>query len=278
MVQDISPEPWLCLGDGLAFPEGPAFGPDGRLWGVELKGGCLFATGSGGAERYTVGGAPNGLAFVDGRPVFCDAQTNAISQMEADGSITTIVEKAETTLFDGPNDLALDPHGNLLFTAPASSRTEPLGTIWCCDTNGLTRCIARDLYFPNGLAFSPDGRDLVVAETYRHRLWRGRWDSLECRWIDPRPWAHIGGPTGPDGLAFASDGRLFVAAFGMGSIKVVGTDGMILTTVPVPGARPTNVALDPAGVLGLVVTEAEHGRLLSFPGIDARPCLFGIAS
>jgi len=35
----------------------------------------------------------------------------------------------------------------------------------------------------------------------------------------------------------------------------------------VPGIKPTNLAFDPSGQLGMVVTEAWNGLLLSYPGV-----------
>ena len=64
-------------------------------------------------------------------------------------------------------------------------------------------------------------------------------------------------------MAFATDGRLFVAIYSGGAVKVVGTDGEVEEVIPVPGANPTNCAFDPSGKLGLVVTEAEGGKLFS---------------
>jgi gluconolactonase len=123
------------------------------------------------------------------------------------------------------------------------------------------------LYFPNGLAFVDGGRALVIAETYRQRLWKGRWDAVSGVWIDPQPWAELGGLPGPDGMALGADGLLYVAVYRSGQIKVVDAQGAIVTGYDLPGMNPTNVAFDPSGRLGLVVTEAERGLLLSLPGL-----------
>jgi gluconolactonase len=139
---------------------------------------------------------------------------------------------------------------------------------------GQIRRVASGFYFPNGLAFSPDGRHLIVAETRRQRIWRGRWDAERALWLAPRPWASVGGTIGPDGMAFAKDGRLYVAIYSGGAMKVVGTDGEVEEVIPVPGANPTNCAFDPSGALGLVITEAETGRLLSFPALGPGAPLF----
>lgn len=261
------------LASGLRFPEGPAFAPDGALWGVELQGGGLFRWTPAGLDRGATGGAPNGLAFAGTRAWFCDADGGTIRRVAADGAIAVMAGSAAAPL-DRPNDLAFDAVGTLVFTCPGNSRTEPTGTVGSLGRDGVLGGVAANMLFPNGLAFTPDGRELVVAETYAHRLWRGTWDAAARAWRDPRPWADVGGPIGPDGMAFADDGLLFVAIFGEGRIAVVDPAGRTTTSLATPGARPTNVALDPSGRLGLVVTEAERGLLLSYPAVVGRPCLF----
>lgn len=264
----------VVLADGLRFPEGPAFAPDGLLWCVELKGGCLVRFGPEGPERIAVGGEPNGLAFDRlGRAWFCDAGANAIRRLDpATGSVETLVTSDASSELRRPNDLAFSPEGDLVFTCPGSSRTEPTGMVWRWSASAGLRPVAEGLYFPNGLAFTPDGQSLVVAETYRHRLWLGAWS--EAGWTDPRPFAKVGGPIGPDGLAFSRDGVLHAAVYGQGAIRRVASDGALLGEIGTPGANPTNCAFDPAGRLGLVVTEAERGRMLAFTGLGPGAALF----
>ncbi len=62
-----------------------------------------------------------------------------------------------------------------------------LGYVCCLAPEGTARKIADGLYFPNGLALLGGGETLVVAETYSHRLWKGRWDARTCgeRYANP---------------------------------------------------------------------------------------------
>jgi gluconolactonase len=240
--------------EGLRFPEGPAFAPDGSLWCVELNGGAMVESGG---RRVETGGRPNGLTFdADGAAVFCDSGQNAIRRWS--GGFETMA----ANLF-GPNDLCFDPAGNLLFTCPGDSRRQPTGYVAALRTDGTLDRVGSAMYFPNGLALN--GSTLVVAETYRHRLWRGLWDG--SKWHNAAPWVEAGGPIGPDGMAFDSAGVLWVAIYGQSVVKAVSPSGEILRELPVEGRNPTNVAFDPSGKLGLVVTEAERGRLLSFPEV-----------
>lgn len=265
----------VVLAEGLAFPEGPAFAPDGGLWWVEVDGGRLGRWREGEVERIAIGGRPNGLAVdAAGRVWICDQGERSVRRHDPrSGETVTAADHLDGAPLGRPNDLAFDRLGNLVFTCPNDARTEPAGYVCCLAPDGALTRVADGLYFPNGLAFTPDGAGLVVAETYRHRLWIGAWDAEARLWRDPRPWVEVGGPVGPDGLAFAEDGTLFAAIFGQGVVRAVSPRGEVRPALGLPGAKPTNVALDPAGRLGLVVTEAERGQLLAYPAMAAPPAL-----
>jgi gluconolactonase len=274
-MQSAIPSPSL-LAEGLHFPEGPAFDRRGRLWLVELKGGNLAYLENGRLTRIPAGGEPNGIAIdAQDRIVFCDAQNCSIRRHDpASGETETLADAVDGEPLFKPNDLCFDAAGNLIFTCPGDSRTEPTGYVCCLKPNGDVCRVASGFYFPNGLALSPDGRHLIVAETRRQRLWRGRWDAARALWLAPRPWASVGGTIGPDGMAYAADGRLHVAIYSGGAVKVVAADGEVEEVIAVPGANPTNCAFDPSGALGLVVTEAENGRLFSLPSLGPGAPLF----
>jgi len=252
---------------GLAFPEGPLFDAEGHLWCVEMKGGGLARLDRAGQlTRFVTGGGPNGLALdAAGGIWFCDSERNAIRRLDpATGACETVVGAVDGHDLDKPNDLAFDAAGNLVFTCPGNSREAPTGYVCCLTPSGDCTVIADQLYFPNGLAFTSDG-GLVIAETRRQRLWLGGWDPSQRRWTSPVELCATGGaPIGPDGLAIDIAGRLHVAIFGAGVIEVFGADGARLGALTTPGANPSNCAFDPTGELGLVVTEAERGELLSF--------------
>lgn len=264
------------LAEGLAFPEGPAFDPEGNLWCTELQAGNLVLWSNDSFERYPVGGAPNGLAFGKGSQGWvCDAQRNAVGLYDpATDAWQVLGGTLEGRPLNMPNDLAFDADGNLVFTCPGGSDEEPVGYVCCLRPGGELTKIGDGMYFPNGLAFMDGGRALVVAETNRQRLWRGEWDASAARWIDPQPWADVGGPAGPDGMALGEDGRMYVAVYGSGQIKAVDAAGQVVQTYDLPGKNPTNCAFDPSGELGLVVTEAELGHLLSLPDLGPGIALF----
>lgn len=256
------------LSNDLRFPEGPAFTPDGSLWAVELKGGCLVRLRDGQLVRHHVNGSPNGIAIDEqGRIWFCDAGQNAIRRFDPlKQQVVNIIGEVDGEELNKPNDLAFDADGNLVFTCPGNSRQEPSGYVCVLKPDGTIKKITTDKYFPNGLAFSADGKTLVIAETYRNRLWKGQWNSSDCEWVESAVWCDTGivnGPGGPDGMAFAENGDLYVAVYGTASVCVVGPNGNIVDKIFLGSQNPTNCAFDPAGKLGLVITEAEKGQILS---------------
>ena len=263
----ISENKIRVLAKGLRFPEGPAFDLEGNLWAVELKGEALVQWKDGLLTRHHVGGMPNGIAIhKSGNIWFCDSGDFSVRRFDPANRLTTdLATHVDGERLNRPNDLAFDSHGNLVFTCPGESRQEPTGYACVLMRNGTIKKITSAKYFPNGLAFSNDGQFLVIAETYRHRLWIGEWNADKGEWDNERIWCDIGGPDGPggpDGMAFHKNGKLYVAVYGTAKIKVVDESGMVCSDINLPGRNPTNCAFVPGKQEGLIVTEAENGQLL----------------
>ncbi len=265
----------------LNFPEGPVFDFDGNLWFVEIKGGNLARWNGSQLDRFEVDGTPNG-AMIDkqGNIWFCDSERGEIRIFNPDQcSIKTVCNST----IDGfrlkrPNDLIFDDLGNLLFSDHADGREEPLSTI-CVLPAGekQAKVISSNKYFTNGLAVTKDSKTLIFAETYKQQLWTACWDSLKLELHNERIFAKTGGaPQGPDGIAFAENESLIVTVFNEGRVNIYSSDGRLVDWILTEGNRPTSCSFDPTGKLGLVVTEAEYGKILSFPELGkGLPIFYG---
>ena len=259
------------LVQGLRFPEGPMFDETGCLWCVEQEGEGLFCRDKDGSTmRVHTGGRPNGAVFHKGYLWFCDSGQNAIRRMNMKTKIVdTVLSEVSGRPLNKPNDLQFDGLNNLVFTCPGSPEGEEPGYVVALRANGVAEVIADGLAYPNGLAFFPTSKTLLIAETHRQRIWQGFWDPEGLSWETIRVWsqvidapAHAPYP-GPDGLAVGPDGNLYVAVFGAGLIRVLSTEGEFVRDISLPGQNPTNCLFDPSGRLGLIVTESSRGELLS---------------
>jgi len=265
--------------NGLNFPEGPVFDLAGNLWFVEIKGGNLSCWDGQNLERFDVGGTPNGaMVDRDGNVWFCDSERGEIRKFYPEQKhFETICDcTVEGNRLIRPNDLIFDDQGNLLFSNHADGRQEPIATICVLPAGGTqAKVISKDKYFTNGLALTGDGKTLLFSETYRQQLWIASWDSLKLELHNERPFAKTGGaPQGPDGIAFNEDGNLFVTVFNDSAVNIYSPAGVLIDSIQTRGSRPTSCAFDPSGKLGLVVTEAEFGEILSFPDYGSGLTIF----
>lgn len=254
----------------LQFPEGPVFDFKGNLWFVEIKGRNLSRMNGESLDRFEVHGTPNG-AMIDiaGNIWFCDSEKGEIRVFNPEkNTFKTICNSTvDGTRLKRPNDLIFDDAGNLLFSDHADGREQPLSNI-CVLPKGShqAKVISKNKYFTNGLALKKDGKTLIFSETYKQQLWIANWDNEHLELKNERPFAKAGnGPWGPDGIAFDEHENLFAAIFNESRINIYSPDGNLIDWIACPGNRPTSCAFDPSGKLGLVVTEADRGEILSLP-------------
>jgi sugar lactone lactonase YvrE len=128
------------------------------------------------------------------------------------------------------NDLVVDQNGVVFagnFGEPIRPG-EPMGPaeLIRIDPAGRAEVVDRQLVFPNGSAISDDGRLLLVAETFAHRI--SCFDLDEASRISNRRlWANLGDAT-PDGICLDAEGALWVASPATQETLRVARDGEIL--------------------------------------------------
>ncbi|GAB3886286.1 hypothetical protein GCM10029964_050330 [Kibdelosporangium lantanae] len=92
--------------------------------------------------------------------------------------------------------------------------------------SGEVRQVADDIHFGNGMAVTPDGRTLIVAESFARRL--SAFDVLDDGSLGRRRvWAEV--PGGVDGISLAPDGSVWAA--GMRNCVRVREGGEVVETV-----------------------------------------------
>ena len=97
------------------------------------------------------------------------------------------------------------------------------------DTDGSVRTVAEGLAFPNGMAISPDGSTLVVAESYGEKL-TAYPIAADGTLGSSRVWAETPGDH-PDGICFDASGALWYADVGNEHCVRLREGGEVLDTV-----------------------------------------------
>lgn len=248
---------------GFDFPEGPAADSDGAVLLVNVRTDVVNRVSPEGEVSVFghVPGRGNGACLdLDGTLVICDVAARALVRMDRSGRTVVAVDAWRGRPFNGPNDCCIG-RGRVFFTDPdGSSLVRRIGAVFAWAPGGTVERLATGLAYPNGLAQTPDGGGLIVAETLTNRLLLLDPGGGEDQ--TPEVWAELPGEPGPDGMRFGPDGRLYVAHYGAGTVDVFSASGTLEARIGLPGRCPTNLCFSRDGGV-LYVTEAETSSLLA---------------
>lgn len=200
---------------GLGLGESPRW-HEGRLWFSDWLAHEVVAVDLDGDREVVVEVPAMPFSFdwlPDGRLLMVtNGDGRPLRRREADGSWSTVADLAG--LVDEPwNEIVVDGRGNayansICFDMMAGEEPAP-GIIALVTPEGSVRQVADGLEFPNGMAVTPDGSTLIVAESYAQRLTAFDIDadgSLSSR----RVWAEVDGY--PDGICLDAHGAVWCAA------------------------------------------------------------------
>ncbi|NPU96838.1 MAG: SMP-30/gluconolactonase/LRE family protein [Candidatus Omnitrophica bacterium] len=228
---------------GFQFTEGPVWHKDGYLLFSDIPANRIMKWTPDGkvtAFREDSGGA-NGLTFdPQGRLIACEHGNRRVSVTAADGTITAAAETCQGKKFNSPNDCAVRSDGMIFFTDPDYGLGRRAREI---DVKGVYRVppgseavlLAGDFDKPNGIAFSPDGKILYVADTAQSHV----------RAFDVEPDGSLKNGRvlfeveGPDGMKVDSQGNLYIAS--RNGIEIFNAEGIRQEIIAVP-ENPANCA------------------------------------
>jgi sugar lactone lactonase YvrE len=211
----------LPAGTGARGPEDVA---------VDLRGRVLAGAGDGRIWRWPAsataqappelvvdtGGRPLGIEVDprDGTLVVCDAYRGLLRVTE-DGGVTDLASSAAGTPIGLCNNAAVARDGTVYFTDSSSRypfwawrrdllEHRPNGRLLAYRPGRPVEVIATGLYFPNGVALTPDESALLVVETTTHRLLR-----VPLSGGGPVELADL--PAYPDNMSAVGDGTYWIA-------------------------------------------------------------------
>jgi gluconolactonase len=187
----------------------------------------------------------------------CEEGARQLTRLELDGSITVLADRFQSKRLNSPNDVVVKRDGAIYFSDPPygikpEQKEQPIQAVYRLSPEGELTVVAADFDAPNGLAFSPDERQLYIDDSGRRHirvfdvlpdgsLANGR---LFCDLNVPQPGA-------PDGMKLDSAGRIYCTA--AGGIWVLDAEGTHLGTIVTP-VSPSNCAWGDADWQTLYIT------------------------
>ncbi|PND56282.1 gluconolactonase [Mycobacterium sp. ENV421] len=154
------------LASGFCFGEGPRWF-EGLLWLSDMLGDAVHTISIDGSVTTVElpGHAPAGLGFrPDGTLLIVSTERRLL--LGYDGEAVTEIADLSGIAPAGLGDMVVDAHGR----AYIGSQAREGGIIARVDPDDSVTVVAGDLDFPNGMAITPDGGTLIVAESIGRRL------------------------------------------------------------------------------------------------------------
>lgn len=241
------------IATGFGFTEGPLWTGDALLFSDIANSRIVRWRSLPEGPEVTTARHPsnlsNGLTFdARRRLIACEGATRRLTRLESDGTVTVLADRFEGRRLNSPNDVVVGGDGAIYFSDPfwggmfrnphgttvrADDREIDAAAVYRLGTDGSLRQLASDFVFPNGLAFSPDGRTLYVDDSRRAhiRSFGVRADgSLEDRGV----FAELAGtePGGPDGMKVDVEGNVYCT--GPGGVWIISPAGAVLGRILTP--------------------------------------------
>jgi gluconolactonase len=225
------------LHTGSKWAEGPVWFGDARCliwsdipnnrmlrWDEETGGVTVFRRPSGYANGNT--------RDRKGRLLTCEHGGRRVSRTGLSGRVSTIVDRYQGKRLNSPNDIVCKSDGSVWFTDPSfgilgwyeGSKAEPeLPTNVYRWKAGELSLVAEGINQPNGLAFSPDEKQLYIVQSRSVPREILAFDVTKDNTLENRRVLISAGPKGtPDGFRVDLDGNLW-CGWGMGE---AGLDGV----------------------------------------------------
>lgn len=200
--------------DGLAIGESPRW-REGRLWfsnwGTQEIVAVDPAGNSGVMARVPAAFTFSIDWFPDGRLLVVSGLEALLLRREPDGTLVTHADLRG--LAEGFNEIVVDARGNAYINGGSydfeSGAGAESGIIVLAGADGAVRRVAEGINFGNGMAITPDGSTLIVAESWARRL--TAFDiAADGSLSNRRIWADTGdGP--PDGICLDAEGAVWYA-------------------------------------------------------------------
>ena len=218
------------IAEDLFFPEGPRWNQrDSKLYFSDVLSSKVSRINEAGHVEtvFEPGEFPSGLGFIQNGDLLVVATSSQEilripSELLTKGGLSRTdashYADISTRYNTCSNDMVVKPDGTAYAGAylPGLSESSPpgpynlprFGYIVMVNSEGDSKIVADRVCFPNGGIITPDGKTLIIAETFSYSL--TKWDINHDGTLSNRcPFAYLGVPT--DGICIDEEGCAWVA-------------------------------------------------------------------
>jgi gluconolactonase len=227
---------------GFPGGEGPVWSREGFLIFSDYSRDRLYKYVPGKEpEVYREGsnGTNGNTMDAQGRLYSCEYKSRRVTRTDRAGKIEVLAERFEGKRFNAPNDIVVRRDGHVYFTdplfTPLEQREIDFYGVYHITPDGQIEALARMQTRPNGVALSPDGRILYVANSDERNVRAYDLDA-SGKGSNERVLATL--DAGPDGMRVDAKGNLYFAARG---VQIYSPSGTLLGKIAVP-VNPRNIA------------------------------------
>jgi len=249
------------LADGFLFTEGPTADAKGNVYFTDQPNDRIMVWDikSGLSVYLQPSGRSNGLSFdKNGYLWSCADEKNELWRISHDKKVEIIATGFNGTIFNGPNDLWIDPSGGVYFTDPFYIRAwwnhkemplEKQSVYYLKPDHKTLMVVADDLQQPNGIVGKPDGKVLYVADIRDNKTWS----------FSIQPDGSLSDKTlfcelGSDGMTIDSEGNLYLTGKG---VTIFDKTGNKIGNIPVPEPWTANVCFGDKNKKSLFITASK---------------------
>lgn len=209
----------------------------------------------------------NGLTLdKQGRLIAAEHGNRRVTRTEKDGTITVLADRYEGKRLNSPNDLICKSNGDIYFTDPPGLyRTYPEGPdtpkreldfngVYRITAPGKIELVAKDIPYPNGLAFSPDEKKLYIASSRPDKFWMVYDVNSDGTLSNGKKFfdaTNIPGEGVPDGMKVDHAGHIY--ATGPAGVMVFSPEARLLGMIQLPEI-PANLNWGDANGKALYIT------------------------
>lgn len=231
-----------------------------KLWWIDIENPALrsYDPASGAQETVALPGTYAGTQALTKAGDRLLAEDLTLYSRDADTGYRCDLLTLEHGLDNRLNDGRVDARGRFWVGTMDNGLSQPNGSLYRVDTDGVATRVETGVVVSNGIAFSPDGRTLYFTDTRRYTSFAYDLDLDDGVIANRRVFAdYSASGDRPDGACVDADGCLWAAFFAGGRIVRYRPDGQIDRTIAMPVTNPTCLAFGGRDLKTLYVTTAR---------------------